>query len=102
MLATLFIKLDKGFCQSSKPSTGKTPTSATPAAARQLFEIASVASRPIGVKISGGVRTLDDAMTYVEIAEEFLGTDQVTATTMRIGASSLLGAVLDSLSSSAS
>ena len=54
------------------------------------------------MKISGGVRTLDDVMTYVEIAEEFLGTDQVTATTMRIGASSLAGAVLDSLSSSAS
>lgn len=83
-----------------KTSTGKTQTSATPAAARQLFELASAASRPVGVKISGGVRTVEDATTYLEIADEIFGKDQVTPATMRIGASSLLGAVLDSLSSS--
>lgn len=77
-----------------KTSTGKTATSATPEAARQLFEIAAAAQRPIGVKISGGVRTVADAGEYLAIADEVLGTSSVNASTMRIGASSLLDDVL--------
>lgn len=77
-----------------KTSTGKTERSATPEAARQLFEIVRDADRPIGVKISGGVRTVDDAAEYLSIADEILGPEHVDSSTMRIGASSLLGAVL--------
>lgn len=80
-----------------KTSTGKTSRSATPEAARQLFELASTADRRIGVKISGGVRSLDDAAQYLHIADDILGADQINMSTMRIGASSLLGAVLDTL-----
>ena len=80
-----------------KTSTGKTARSAIPEAARQLFEVAAAAPRPVGVKISGGVRTVEDAALYLEIADEILGADHVDASTMRIGASSLLGDVLDTL-----
>ena len=44
-----------------KTSTGKTAVSATPAAARLLLVDAKTAGRPVGVKISGGVRSLADA-----------------------------------------
>lgn len=80
-----------------KTSTGKTSRSATPEAVRQLFEIVSAAQRPVGVKISGGVRTIDDAAEYLSIADDILGPEQVDSSTMRIGASSLLDAVLDTL-----
>ncbi len=80
-----------------KTSTGKTSTSATPEAARQLFEIVASADGHVGVKISGGVRSLADAAQYLEIADDVLGKDQIDMSTMRIGASSLLGAVLDAL-----
>lgn len=77
-----------------KTSTGKTERSATPKAARQLFEIAREADRPIGIKISGGVRTVEDAAEYLSIADEVLGPDHVDSSTMRVGASSLLAAVV--------
>lgn len=77
-----------------KTSTGKTATSATPEAARQLFEIAVSAQRPIGVKISGGVRTVADAGEYLAIADDVIGAPSVNSSTMRIGASSLLDDVL--------
>lgn len=83
-----------------KTSTGKTAHSATPEAARQLFEIASSAQRPIGVKISGGVRTVSDAGEYLAIADEVIGADNVNPATMRIGASSLLADVLAHLEDS--
>lgn len=84
-----------------KTSTGKTERSATPQAARQLFEIAATADHPVGVKISGGVRTVDQALAYIDIASDIFGPDRVNSSTMRIGASSLLSAVLDSLSGTA-
>lgn len=84
-----------------KTSTGKTEHSASPAAARQLFELASAADHLVGVKISGGVRTVEQAITYIDIADEILGSQHVSPSTMRIGASSLLAAVLDSLSGTA-
>lgn len=80
-----------------KTSTGKTDRSATPDAARILFDVATAAARPVGVKISGGVRTVADARTYLEIADDALGPEGVDASTMRIGASSLLGDVLETL-----
>lgn len=80
-----------------KTSTGKSPTSATPEAARVLFETAMAAPRPVGVKISGGVRSVDDAKVYLDLADEHFGRDRVESSSMRIGASSLLDDVLDAL-----
>ena len=76
-----------------KTSTGKTPVSATPAAARTMLEAISSHSRghAAGFKASGGIRTLADAQTYIALVHEHLGADALTPLRFRIGASSLLG-----------
>ena len=80
-----------------KTSTGKSAVSATPAAARLLLEEVKTAGRPVGVKISGGVRGLADAMTYLTLADEIMGRDFVTPSTFRFGASALRDALLATL-----
>jgi deoxyribose-phosphate aldolase len=47
-----------------------------------------------GFKASGGVRTAEDAVTYLDLAEELLGEGWARPQTFRIGASSLLDALL--------
>lgn len=83
-----------------KTSTGKTAHSATPEAVRQLFEIVAAEPRQVGVKVSGGVRTLEQAKTYLSIADEILGEPQISPEILRFGASSLLDAVLVALEGS--
>jgi deoxyribose-phosphate aldolase len=81
-----------------KTSTGKSKVSATPAAAQVLLEAAKSAGRPVGVKISGGVRSLADARSYLTLADEIMGPDWVAPSTFRLGASSLRDALLAALS----
>lgn len=83
-----------------KTSTGKTPVSATPAAARAMLAcIASTpAARTVGFKASGGVRTVADAAIYIALQSQLLGPESLVPRRLRIGASSLLDdieAVLD-------
>lgn len=76
-----------------KTSTGKVGAGASLDAAQVLLE----AVRDFGsggVKVSGGVRTAEDADAYVAQAEKVLGV-AVTPQTYRIGASSLLDALLE-------
>lgn len=75
-----------------KTSTGKIAQGATPEAARVLLE-ASKRGR-VGVKISGGVRTLADAEIYLALADEIRGPDWAGPSTFRFGASGLLDALL--------
>lgn len=79
-----------------KTSTGKGARGATPADTRILLEEARAATaatgRPIGVKPAGGIRTTDQALAYLELADEFLGT--ATPDNFRLGASSLLDELL--------
>ena len=51
--------------------------------------------RSAGFKVSGGVRTVADAMAYAAMTEEILGIDQITPDRFRVGASSLLEALVD-------
>jgi deoxyribose-phosphate aldolase len=76
-----------------KTSTGKTPLSATPQAARTL--LGAIASDPtsstqVGFKPSGGIRTVADAAVYIALTEEYLGASALTPQRFRIGASSIL------------
>jgi deoxyribose-phosphate aldolase len=50
--------------------------------------------RIVGVKVAGGIRRVDDAVGYLEIAREVLGADWLTPQRFRIGASSLLDALV--------
>jgi deoxyribose-phosphate aldolase len=76
-----------------KTSTGKTPVSATPEAAEIILEAISVSGRPVGFKASGGIRTVADARTYLELADTVMGASWATPATFRFGASSLLDAL---------
>lgn len=76
-----------------KTSTGKAGAGATPAAARVLLEAVRDHGSG-GVKVSGGVRTAEDARTYLSLAAEVCGEAWITPATFRIGASGLLDALL--------
>lgn len=81
-----------------KTSTGKTPVSATPEAARVMLEtIAAAPGRSVGLKPSGGIRTLDQARAYLDLAEEVMGAGWPTPATFRFGASGLHGALAAAL-----
>lgn len=87
-----------------KTSTGKTANSATPEAAAVLLSVLTEASagavdrvRPLGLKVSGGVGTADQAAVYLGLADDAFGPENVGPATLRFGASRLLGALLELL-----
>ncbi|MBM1171423.1 deoxyribose-phosphate aldolase [Microvirga arabica] len=77
-----------------KTSTGKTPVSATPEAAEIMLRAIKASSRPVGIKPSGGIRTLDDAKIYLDLADRIMGPGWATPRTFRIGASSVYDALI--------
>ena len=76
-----------------KTSTGKTPVSATLEAAEIILEAIAMSGERVGFKASGGIRTLADARSYLELAARVMGADWITPDTFRFGASSLLQAL---------
>lgn len=83
-------------CDFLKTSTGKIATGATiPAAFAMLTAIAETNSH-CGIKISGGVKTMQQALTYMQLAEHLFG-KPVNKHWFRIGASSLLDEVLQQM-----
>jgi len=77
-----------------KTSTGKSLVHATPDAARIMLEVIAQGGGRVGFKASGGLRTMDDALIYLELADRIMGRDWVSPRTFRFGASSLLDDVL--------
>lgn len=72
-----------------KTSTGKTARSATPEAARIMLEAIRDAGRAVGLKPSGGIRTLADAKAYLNLADGIMGRSWATPAAFRFGASGL-------------
>jgi len=86
------LALDEG-ADFLKTSTGKTPINATPEAAQVM--LAAIATSPaarnrVGFKASGGIRTVQEAMIYEALVQQYLGLDALRPQRFRIGASSLL------------
>lgn len=83
-----------------KTSTGKTLKGASLEAAEiMLSEIKQYQitnNRLVGCKISGGVRTYDDACAYLSVARDKLGESYVSNRRFRFGASGLLDNLLGS------
>jgi len=81
-----------------KTSTGKIPEGATlEAVAAMLLVIRHAApqlKRNLGIKISGGVREVQQAAQYMELAENIMGHEWVKADTFRIGASKLVDEIM--------
>jgi deoxyribose-phosphate aldolase len=80
-----------------KTSTGKTQPGATLDAAAVLCEVIAACrshGRSIGFKASGGIRSIDDAMLYLNLYEQTLGSGSASAANFRIGASALFTELL--------
>ena len=81
-----------------KTSTGKIEISATLAAAETMLRAIRDSGRRVGFKAAGGIRTADQAIAYLALAEGILGVDWASPATFRFGASGLLDDLLERLS----
>lgn len=77
-----------------KTSTGKGYPGATTEAVytmcKAIKKYHDIAGRRVGIKVSGGIRTAEDAVGYYTIVKEVLGKDWLNKDLFRIGASSLV------------
>lgn len=83
------LALDEG-ADFLKTSTGKAAVHATPEAFQILLDAVLDAHPHAGVKVSGGIHTLDDIQPYVDILLETAGTAFLDPQHFRIGSSRLL------------
>ncbi|CUS47700.1 MAG: deoxyribose-phosphate aldolase DeoC [Idiomarinaceae bacterium HL-53] len=75
-----------------KTSTGKVSVNATLEAADVMLNtIVQSGKDHVGFKPAGGIRTLEDAIEYMNLVVQHLGADQLHAARFRIGASSVRG-----------
>jgi deoxyribose-phosphate aldolase len=84
-----------------KTSTGKMYPGASAKSvyviAQAIKEYNHLHKRKVGIKVSGGIKTIEDALKYYTIVKEILGKDWMNPAYFRIGASSLANNILDVL-----
>ena len=76
-----------------KTSTGKTRVSATLSATHEMLQTIHDLDPAVGLKPSGGIRTLAEATKHLSQADKMMGPTWVSAATFRFGASGLLTAL---------
>ncbi|MCP0913506.1 MULTISPECIES: deoxyribose-phosphate aldolase [Legionella] len=86
-------------CDFLKTSTGKTAQGATLSAAFTILSAIKESGKPCGIKLSGGVKTKEQALQYAALAEFMIGLP-VNKTWFRLGASRLLDELLAAPTSS--
>lgn len=89
----LSLKLIEQDCDFLKTSTGKTHTGATLDATFAILRAIKDTKSSCGIKISGGIKTVEQAKEYIALAELVLN-KKVNPQWFRIGASSLLDKLL--------
>ena len=84
-----------------KTSTGKMEPAATPEAAYVMCQAIKEYYRETGIQIgfkpAGGMKTVDDALTYYTIVKEVLGEEWLTPKKFRLGTSSLANKLLSDI-----
>lgn len=80
-----------------KTSTGKVTVNATLEAAEIILNTIKASGKHVGFKAAGGVRSVEDAKAYLQLAQNIMGDDWVSTNTFRFGASGLLGSLLATL-----
>ena len=82
-----------------KTSTGKTAISATPEAVVVMCEVINEyydrTGKMIGIKVAGGISSMEDLAKYYTIVETVLGDKWLTSKYFRIGSSSLLEKIVN-------
>jgi deoxyribose-phosphate aldolase len=89
-----------GGAQFLKTSTGKLVPGATPEAVAMLLEVIAQARArctPVGLKVSGGIRSVAAARAYLEQYERRFGAGSAVPANFRIGASALINELLDGM-----
>jgi deoxyribose-phosphate aldolase len=81
-------------CDFLKTSTGKAPVGATPEAAAVLLAVIAEADGKVGFKAAGGIRSAQQAASYLYLAEKLLDPSWASPRTFRFGASALLDDLL--------
>jgi deoxyribose-phosphate aldolase len=76
-----------------KTSTGKVAVNATPEAAATMLRAIREHGGRCGFKAAGGIRTLDEAAVYLDLADAILGPGWAGPQRFRIGASRLLAEI---------
>ncbi len=84
-----------------KTSTGKVAVNATPEAAATMMEAIRDSGRPTGFKAAGGIRTVEEAAVYLDLARDILGEQWLRPERFRFGASGLLNDLMQKLGSAA-
>ncbi len=77
-----------------KTSTGKLAISATPEAATTMLKAIKATGGTCGFKASGGIKMIEDAKIYLDLAVDIMGETWITPDHFRIGASSLYDVLL--------
>ena len=77
-----------------KTSTGKTSISATTEATEVMLDAIRDLDPLVGLKPSGGIRSLADAQMYLAQADRIMGPTWISPATFRFGASGLLTALV--------
>ena len=77
-----------------KTSTGKVAVGATLEAAEIMLTAIKHAAKTVGFKASGGIRTVEQAIQYLKLAEKIMHPDWVSPQHFRFGASSLLNELI--------
>lgn len=80
-----------------KTSTGKVAINATLDAAKLMLTAIKNSGKNVGFKASGGVKNLADARDYLQLGEQIMGENWLTAAHFRFGASSLLAELYSEL-----
>ena len=81
-----------------KTSTGKVAINATLEASSIMLDAIAEHGGACGIKVAGGIRSLEQAEFYLAQATEKFGASWVTAAHFRIGASSLFGELVAAIS----
>lgn len=80
-----------------KTSTGKVAVNATPEAVACMLDAIRDSGARVGLKIAGGIATLDDVTRYVALVVRACGSAWLSPRHLRFGASSLLPVLLAAL-----
>ena len=62
-----------------------------------MLETIKVSKKNVGFKASGGIKTIEDAKKYLVLAASVMGPNWVNPDNFRIGASSLLNNLLQTI-----
>ena len=90
------ISIDNG-ADFIKTSTGKVPVNASIDAAEIMLNEIKKSDSKCGFKASGGIKTVAEAIPYIDLAKKIMGDSWINASNFRFGASSLLNDVCNTL-----